>query len=80
MNDGNDLRFLANKAGAQKIPQTLIDIERLARYLSISKGTLYNWVYLRRIPFIKVGRCVRFDLQEVLDRLASTTMESAGKR
>ena len=34
----------------------LIDINELSRRLSIPKGTLYNWVYLRRIPFIKAGR------------------------
>ena len=33
--------------------RTLIDINELSRRLSITKGTLYNWVYLRRIPFIK---------------------------
>lgn len=48
---------------------TLIDINELARRLSIAKGTLYNWVYLRRIPFVKAGRCVRFDYQQVLETL-----------
>ena len=28
----------------------LVDINELSRLLSISKGTLYNWVYLRSIP------------------------------
>lgn len=60
--------------------QGLLDINQLSAHLSIAKGTLYNWVYLRRIPFIKVGRCVRFDLNQVLDALASATIESAGKR
>ena len=50
-------------------PLTLIDINELARRLSIAKGTLYNWVYLRRIPFVKAGRCVRFDYQKVLEAL-----------
>jgi excisionase family DNA binding protein len=51
------------------IAATLIDINELSRRLSVAKGTLYNWVYLRRIPFVKVGRCVRFDYQEVLETL-----------
>jgi excisionase family DNA binding protein len=59
---------------------TLIDINELARRLSIAKGTLYNWVYLRRIPFIKAGRCLRFDHAEVLNSLThSTTIDVAGK-
>jgi excisionase family DNA binding protein len=51
------------------IPTTLIDINELSRRLSVAKGTLYNWVYLRRIPFVKAGRCVRFDYKEVLETL-----------
>src|ERR1035441_943750 len=43
----------------------LIDINELAKRLSIPKGTLYNWVYLRRIPFVKLGRALRFDPNEI---------------
>jgi excisionase family DNA binding protein len=59
---------------------TLIDINELSRRLSIPKGTLYNWVYLRRIPFIKAGRCLRFDPAEVIHSLThSPKMDLAGK-
>lgn len=59
----------------------LVDINELSRLLSIPKGTLYNWVYLRRIPFIKAGRSLRFDVLEVIHSLPhSPTMESAGTR
>jgi excisionase family DNA binding protein len=59
----------------------LIDINELSRRLSIPKGTLYNWVYLRRIPFVKAGRCLRFDPEEVIHSLPhSPTMGSAGNR
>ncbi len=47
----------------------LIDIAELSRRLTIPKGTLYNWVYLRRIPFIKAGRSLRFDAEEVIQSL-----------
>jgi excisionase family DNA binding protein len=57
----------------------LIDINALSHLLSIPKGTLYNWVYLRRIPFIKAGRCLRFDAEEVIRSLPhSTTMDQVG--
>ena len=52
----------------QKASRTLIDINELSRRLSIAKGTLYNWVYLRRIPYIKAGRCLRFDPDKVFRR------------
>ena len=47
-------------------PIVLIDINMLSARLSIPKGTLYNWVYQRRIPFIKAGRSLRFDAEEVI--------------
>lgn len=59
----------------------LVNINELSRLLSIPKGTLYNWVYLRRIPFIKAGRSLRFDVLDVIRSLPhSPTMESAGTR
>jgi excisionase family DNA binding protein len=51
------------------VPTELIDINELSRRLSIARGTLYNWVCLRRIPFVKAGRCVRFDYDHVLATL-----------
>ena len=61
--------------------QKLIDINELSRLLSIPKGTLYNWCYLRRIPFIKAGRSLRFDPDEVIQSLPHTPiLETAGPR
>ena len=47
-------------------PPCLIDIKELSRRIGTPKGTLYNLVYLRRIPFVKRGRSLRFDHDEVL--------------
>lgn len=59
----------------------LVDINELSRLLSIPKGTLYNWCYLHRIPFIKAGRSLRFDPLEVIQSLQhSPTMDLAGQR
>jgi hypothetical protein len=60
---------------------SLIDINALSERISIPKGTLYNLVYLRRIPFVKRGRSLRFDPDEVIQSLAHySTMGSAGPR
>lgn len=42
-----------------------IGINDLAQYLDLPKGTLYVWVCRRRIPYLKVGRLLRFDLREI---------------
>jgi len=60
---------------------TLVDISELSRRLSIAEGTLYNWVYLRRIPYVKAGRCLRFDFEKVFESLSHCPkMEEAAKR
>lgn len=43
----------------------LLTVQEAARYLAVSASTLYGWVWQRRIPFIKVGRAVRFDLDDL---------------
>jgi len=61
--------------------RALIDIGELSGRLKIAKGTLYNWVYLRRIPFVKLGRSLRFDPLEIERILqASSTLEEVGRR
>lgn len=43
----------------------LMSIGEAADYLGVKKSTLYSWVFYRKIPFIKVGRLVKFDLSEL---------------
>jgi|NGEPerStandDraft_6_1074524.scaffolds.fasta_scaffold31184_3 excisionase family DNA binding protein len=59
----------------------LIDINELSRRLSIAKGTLYNWVSQGKLPFKKIGRCVRFDWDEIEEKLLGrSTMDTASRR
>jgi len=43
----------------------LITVQDAAKFLAVSTSTLYGWVYQRRIPFVKVGRALRFELAEL---------------
>jgi len=40
----------------------LIDINGVADYTGLSVHTVYTMVSQRRIPYVKVGRLVKFDL------------------
>ena len=40
----------------------LIDIKGAATYTGLSVHTVYTMVSQRRIPYVKVGRLVKFDL------------------
>ena len=42
-----------------------LNIEDCAEFLGLSKGTLYVWVCRRKIPYLKVGRLVKFDLEAI---------------
>jgi excisionase family DNA binding protein len=43
----------------------LMTVTDAARYLAVSVSTLYGWVYQRRIPFVKVGRALRFEVVDL---------------
>jgi excisionase family DNA binding protein len=43
----------------------LVTVQEAAKFLALSKSTLYGWVYQRRIPFVKVGSALRFELAEL---------------
>jgi excisionase family DNA binding protein len=59
----------------------LIDINALSERISVPKGTLYNLVYQRRIPFVKCGRSLRFDAEDVIRSLPHyAKIGSAGQR
>ena len=57
-----------------------IGIQELSEYLGITKGTLYSWTFQKRIPYLKVGRLVKFDLQEIEIWLKERRVETIEER
>lgn len=43
----------------------LIDVKGVSEILNISTNTIYCWVGQRKIPYVKLGRLVKFDLQAI---------------
>jgi len=43
----------------------LIDIKEISNLLGVSEKTLYGWVHQRKIPFLKMGGLLRFDLSDI---------------
>jgi excisionase family DNA binding protein len=43
----------------------LLNVKDASRFLAVSISTLYGWVWQRRIPYIKVGRALRFDRRDL---------------
>lgn len=47
------------------IKRRFLGIEELAEYLGVRKSTLYAWRHQGKIPYIKIGRLVKFDSLEI---------------
>jgi len=52
----------------------LMTIQETASYTGLSVNTLYTMVSQRRIPYLKVGRLVKFDRNTVNDWLQQQTV------
>jgi excisionase family DNA binding protein len=48
----------------------LLTVPEVADYLRVKPRTVYQWVWRRRIPFVKAGATVRFRRAEIDDWLA----------
>ncbi len=48
-----------------KMEKQLLDINDCAAYLGISKNTLYSWVNQRKIPYLKCGSLLRFNIKDI---------------
>ena len=53
-----------------------LGLEELSQYLGLAKGTLYIWVCHKKIPYLKIGRLVKFDLQEIEGWLKDKRVET----
>ena len=58
----------------------LITIDELSASWSVPKATLYNWVNQGRLPYVKLGRSLRFDPVAIEEFREQSTMSVAGKR
>lgn len=52
-----------------------LGIKELGEYLGIKEGTVYSWVCYKKIPYIKVGRLVKFDLIRIEKWLEENSVE-----
>lgn len=49
-----------------EIPK-LIDAAQLAAVMGVSLPTVRKWTQARAVPFVRIGRTIRFDLAAVLE-------------
>jgi len=42
-----------------------LNIKETALYLGIKGSTIYSWVHTKQIPYYKIGRLVKFRVEEI---------------
>ena len=62
------MAFKLGKMFNGHVGKRLLNVEEAAGYLGLKVDTVYKKARLRELPFVKVGRALRFDKQ-ALDRL-----------
>ena len=63
-------RDIARIRDEQKF-QTLLTKRDIARELQLGRRTIDVWMRQGRIPFLKIGKTVRFRLPDVLEKLSA---------
>ena len=58
----------------------LITVQDAAKFLAVSTSTLYGWVWQRRIPFVKVGRALRFEQAELQKFIQANRFQARANR
>jgi excisionase family DNA binding protein len=58
----------------------LMNIREFAEALGLSHRTVQQWVWLRRVPFVRVGRAIRFRPETVQEILESGTVPALARR
>jgi excisionase family DNA binding protein len=56
----------------------LLKVEEVAERLNVRQSTIRAWLLRRRIPFVKVGRCVRVRAEDIDRLLSENTIPSRG--
>ena len=57
----------------------LLNVVQIAEYLGVKTSTIYQWTHQEYIPFIKVGRFLRFDMNSIKQWLIEQTVTGRSK-
>jgi len=53
----------------------LINVKQLSESTGLSVFTLYSWINQKRIPYVKVGRLVRFEPRKIEEWIEGNSVE-----
>ena len=47
------------------VNQRLLDVNQASKYLGVTPESLYQMVHRRTVPYVKMGKALRFDLERL---------------
>ena len=47
------------------LEERLVSLEEIAKYLGVSKDTIYLWISNKELPAYKIGRLWKFKISEI---------------
>ncbi|MBI4369998.1 MAG: helix-turn-helix domain-containing protein [Elusimicrobia bacterium] len=56
--------------------QKLLNVREVSNWIGVPVPTLYLWVHLRKMPYVKLGRLLRFEKQAVEDLIGKGKVKS----
>ncbi len=69
---------IESKGKSELNRERYVDIKRVSRYTSLPVKTLYVWAGTGRIPSVKIGRRVLFDLHDI-DKIMDSLKRSSNQ-
>jgi len=55
----------AGTGSGSALKKRLLTAGEAAEYLGLSEQTVRQWAHMRRIPCVKLGRALRFDIEDL---------------
>jgi len=52
-----------------------LSVRELSEYLGVPRHTIYCWTSMRKIPFVKMGKSVRFDIKAIEKWIKENSVE-----
>ena len=68
----------ASYAGDKMVTSQLLNKKQVARLLNVSQRSVDNWMKRGWLPYLKIGRSVRFNGAHVLQHLDDTALVDHG--
>lgn len=60
--------------------EKLLDVKQLSEILKISINTIYCWVSQKRIPYLKIGKCLRFSETDIMNWISQSNKDHHKKQ